>query len=101
MLDDITTAIKAQLYERATSPLLGAFLLSWCLINYKVILIIFSSLGAPEKITYISLNLFPRTQDYILKGIAFPLLASLSLIILYPHPAAWIYSISRSHHKKT
>lgn len=100
MLDDITTTIKAQLYERATSPLLGSFIISWCVINYKVILIIFSSLAAPEKITYINMNLFASTNDYLIKGAFGPLLAALALILIYPYPAAWIYRISRNHQKQ-
>lgn len=100
MLDDITTTIKAQLYERATSPLLGSFIISWCVINYKVILIIFSSLAAPEKITYINMNLFASSSDYLIKGAFGPLLAALALILIYPYPAAWIYRISRNHQKQ-
>ncbi|MBA1293439.1 DUF3450 domain-containing protein [Pseudomonas lurida] len=100
MLDDLTTAIKAQLYERATSPLLGSFLISWCIINYKVLLIVFSSLSGPEKITYINMNLFANKNDYLTMGFLFPLATSLALILIYPYPAAWIYKISRSHHKE-
>lgn len=100
MLDDIITTIKAQLYERATSPLLGSFLISWCVINYKFILIIFSSLPAPEKITYIGMNIFVSLHDYILKGVLYPLVAALALIIIYPYPAAAIYRISRNHQKQ-
>jgi hypothetical protein len=99
MLDDITTTIKAQLYERVTSPLLGSFLISWCLINYKLILILFSSLSAPEKITYIEFNLFSSVQDYMLKGVFFPLIATLAIILVYPYPAAKIYEISRNNRK--
>ncbi|WP_289329490.1 hypothetical protein [Pseudomonas sp. 'CRE Jenny 4'] len=97
MLDDIATTIKAQLYERVTSPLLGAFLISWCIINYKLILIVLSSLSAPEKIVYIELNLFCTTSDYIFKGVIYPLAAALSLILIYPYPAAWIYRVSKTH----
>lgn len=100
MLDDITTTIKAQLYERVTSPLLGSFLISWCLINYKLILILFSSLPAPEKITYIEFNLFSSAHDYMLKGVFFPLIATLAIILVYPYPAAKIYEISRNNRKK-
>lgn len=100
MLDDITTTIKAQLYERVSSPLLGSFLISWSLINYKLILILFSSLSAPEKITYIEFNLFSSIEDYMLKGVFLPLLATLAIILIYPYPAAKIYEISRTNRKK-
>ncbi|MFG0631465.1 hypothetical protein [Pseudomonas sp. xss_2] len=99
MFDDLTTAIKAQLYERATSPLLGSFIVSWCIINYKFLLVIFSSLTATEKITYIELNLFATPTDYLLKGFIGPLTAALALIIIYPYPAAKIYEIARTHRK--
>lgn len=99
MLNDITTTIKAQLYERVTSPLLGSFLISWCIFNYKLLLIILSSLPAPEKIIYIELNLFSTPHDYIFKGIVYPLLAAIFLIYVYPYPAAAVYRAARNHRK--
>lgn len=100
MIDDITTTIKAQLYDRITSPLSGAFSLSWAIYNWKFITILFSDLKATEKITYISLNIFPNKYEILLHGFAIPLATAMALLIVYPIPAKLFYTISQ-HHKKT
>ena len=38
MLEEISKSIRADLYERASSPLLGAFLTSWLIWNWKTML---------------------------------------------------------------
>ncbi|SEO79581.1 hypothetical protein [Pseudomonas sp. NFACC39-1] len=91
MIEDFTTTIKAQLYERVSSPLLSSFIISWCGWNYKFLLILISSLHTPEKIIYIDLNIFPNIQSIIIHGIALPLITSLLLIFAYPIPAEYIY----------
>ncbi|MBF8704701.1 hypothetical protein [Pseudomonas putida] len=99
MLNDIATTIKAQLYDRITSPLLGSFILSWCLWNWKVLLILVSNLSATEKITYIELNFFPTAKAYVSNGLAAPLLLTLIIIYLYPIPAKIIYRKTRNDHR--
>jgi hypothetical protein len=95
MLNDIATNVKAQLYDRVSSPLLGSFIVSWCLWNWKVILILVSSLSATEKITYIELNFFPTWKAYATQGLAIPLLITLAIIYIYPIPARAIYRKTR------
>ena len=52
MLDDLSKSIKASLYERATSPLFGAFVISWLAWNYRFVLTVISSMSAKEKFSY-------------------------------------------------
>lgn len=99
MLNDIATSIKAQLYDRVSSPLLGSFLISWCFWNWKFILILTSGLTATEKLTYIDLNLFSSTQKYITNGFIYPLIIALIIIYIYPIPAKIIYRVTRNHHR--
>lgn len=42
-MQDIIKSIKAYLYDRSSSPLLGAFVCAWVAWNFKVFLIVFSS----------------------------------------------------------
>jgi hypothetical protein len=41
-MQDIFTSIKSYLYDRATSPLVGAFVVAWSVWNYRFFMIIFS-----------------------------------------------------------
>lgn len=97
MIDDITTAIKAQLYDRITSPLSGAFALSWCVWNWKFITILLSDIKAPLKLTYIELEIFPTVLSGVLHGLVFPLATAILIITVYPIPARWFYRISQKH----
>jgi len=36
MITDILNSIKANLYERVTSPLVGTFLFSWIIFNWRI-----------------------------------------------------------------
>jgi len=60
MIDEIQKSIKASLYERVTSPLLGAFTISWVFTNWQLLFITFfegkTTLGK-SKVQYI--------EDYI------------------------------------
>ncbi|MND87508.1 hypothetical protein D3C76_528290 [compost metagenome] len=99
MLNDIATSIKAQLYDRVSSPLLGSFIISWCLWNWKFLLILTSGLSATEKILYIDLNIFNSIPKYILNGLAAPSAITLLIIYVYPIPARIIYRITRGHQR--
>lgn len=91
MIEDFTTAVKAQLYERVSSPLLSSFALSWCGWNYKFLLVVLSGMSSHEKIVYIDMNIFPSLWSVFIHGAALPLITSLFLIFLYPIPAEYIY----------
>lgn len=98
MFNELTNAIKAQLYEKAISPLSGAFILSWAVWNYRFILVLVSSLTYPEKISYID-NL-PISQQTFLYGLFFPFLSASVLIVLYPYLAKFFYEVSRKWQKE-
>lgn len=100
MFEEFTTAVKAQLYERVSSPLLSSFVVSWCCWNYKLILILVSSMSALEKIVYIDLNLFPDAASVVWRGVALPLITSLFLIFVYPYPAEFTYKHAKKNQRR-
>ena len=100
MLEDVTKSIKSSLYDRVSSPLFGAFAISWCLINYKLLLILFSSLLAGDKIKYIESTLYPDFLTLFLFNFLYPIIASSLFIFLYPIPAKYIYEYWHSQQIK-
>ncbi len=94
MISEFIKTIKVNLYERATSPLAGAILISWCLWNYPVLIILFSSLDPQEKIKLIQESLinYPRS-------VWGPLLTSAFFVFIYPFPARLVYWFSRKQKK--
>ncbi|MCL5801612.1 MAG: hypothetical protein M1283_03690 [Gammaproteobacteria bacterium] len=100
MLDELTKTIKAQLYERATSPLLSSFLLSWLAWNYRFVIVLLSSMPVTEKITYVDTNIFQSYQEIALRGALYPLLTALLLIFVYPIPAKYVYEYWRKRQRE-
>jgi len=99
MIDEVTKSIKAQLYDRISSPLFSSFLISWLVWNYKFILVVLSGASTKEKFTLIE-TVFPDSQALALQGGLFPLLTALAIIFLYPYPAKYIYKFSRLQHQE-
>lgn len=95
MLEELSKTVKAQLYERVSSPLLGSFILAWCGWNYKFILVLISSMDVDKKIAFINANLYPSTWDRALEAFIYPLATTIILIFVYPWPARWVFSFSR------
>lgn len=104
MLDEFSKSLKASLYDRMVSPLFGAFLISWCLWNYRFVLVLFSSMKIDKKFTYIDQILYPHQFPYSLYEFfplfVGPLLAAILFIILYPYPAKWVYRYARTRQKE-
>ncbi len=100
MLEEFSKTVKSQLYERASSPLLGSFIIAWCIWNHRFIMVIFSELSFQEKITYIDFHVFGGWPDSFINGIIIPLIAALFMIIIYPWPARFLYGYWRIQQNK-
>lgn len=100
MLSDLAKTVKAQLYERVSSPLLGAFAISWVAWNYRFILVLISSMPVAERFAYIDSNIFDSYQNIFLHGTLYPLLTTLSLIFIYPVPAKFVYEYWRKRQRE-
>ncbi len=100
MLDDIFKSIRAQLYERAVSPLMGSFVLSWSLWNYKFILLLFSEATIIEKYTLIEDVLFVTWPQILIGGFLGPLGTALFYLFIYPYPAKLVFKFSKNRQKE-
>lgn len=58
MLDDVIKTVKAQLYDRVTSPLSGAFIIAWCGWNWKFIVLLISDMPVIQKFSYAETTLY-------------------------------------------
>jgi len=91
MFSESITSIKATLYERISSPLLGSYIISFLIWNYKLIILIFSKSNADVKINFINDTLYPQIIDYFNYWFLFPSLTTLFFIFIYPIPAKFVY----------
>lgn len=100
-MEEFTKSIKAHLYERATSPLLGSFVMSWLLWNFKIVLVVISSMSPTDKIMYIDLLSAIDADHWFTRSLIFPLVTSIAYIFLFPFPARFVFVYSRRQQLKT
>ncbi|MET2985225.1 hypothetical protein [Aureibaculum conchae] len=80
---ELSTSIKATLYDRASKPFTGTLILSWFYFNWEIIATLFwvseKSLGEQNRIKYIQENYINLSEN-----ILFPFLLTIALIIVMP-----------------
>lgn len=101
-MEDVIKEIKLQLYERINSPLASTFFVSWCIWNWKFIVILLSEISIYDKLSYINTMLYPGIDNLwawinLLFG---PLLATFFYIYIYPYPAKKVYEYVRNQQKE-
>lgn len=90
MFEDLAKDIKAQLYEKARSPLAAAFIGAWLVINIRIVLVFFSELHVDEKIAYFD-AVNPALKDWMLHSVIYPLGSAILILLIYPHMARLAY----------
>jgi hypothetical protein len=100
MVDEIMKSAKAQLSERIASPLIGSFAISWCLWNYKFLVILFSAVSVSQTFELVDTMVFPTTLSLILNGLLLPATTTFAYIFVYPYPAKYVYEFTRRRQKE-
>lgn len=94
MFQEIIASAKEQAAERLASPLIGSFAVSWCLWNYKFIVILFSEASVSRTFEMIATVSFPDAFSVALRGVVLPLLTAAAYIFVYPYPAKYVYGFT-------
>lgn len=92
-MDEIIKSIKAFLYDRTVSPLIGAFVLAWLTWNYRVVIVVFDS-GATfvEKMSFFDAY-FADEYQFQIAGYAFQMIGGGHMVhgFLAPALLTWFY----------
>jgi len=94
-LNEILNSIKVHLGQRASSPLFGAFLISWVGWNYRFLIALFSSLSPEDKFALIDKYFYQSNLGVWEKGILFPLATAVLFLVIYPWVALLIYKLTK------
>lgn len=97
MLEEFTQSIRHALRERVTSPLLGAFAVSWSLWNYRFLVVLFSDVPYEDRFFYLSNVIYGG--DYwgrIVCQFIGPTITTLLYVYIYPIIAKYIYAYWRT-----
>src|SRR5688572_3403595 len=92
MFSDYKSSIRSILHERTTSPLYGAFFISWITCNWKIVyltLFVSEEKLQGNKIDYIAANYWD-----VWNLVVFPLIGAVVLIGIIPLVSVWAYRIS-------
>ncbi|EPI8558189.1 hypothetical protein ACTAJO_000724 [Vibrio fluvialis] len=90
MITDSVNSIKAYLYDRTSSPLLGAMIISWAIWNYKFVMLIFCDMSYSEKLIMIN-SLYDTNYELHFVGMIFPLATTIFYIFIFPYPSLFVY----------
>ncbi|MBA4501107.1 hypothetical protein [Marinobacterium marinum] len=80
MFKELSTSIKANLYERISSPLIGSIAISWFYFNWQSILYMVLSDGKIET----KLQVFTEQYSNLNTNIIYPVIAGSLIALLYP-----------------
>jgi hypothetical protein len=97
MFSELSNQIKAQLYDRARSPLLSTFTFSWIAWNFRTVIVFFSDDALAVKLNNLDI-LYPTLEVYLTRGLGFPILSTVLFIFLYPYPAKIAYRHWQKQH---
>lgn len=87
-LKDIWASLVSGVQERTTNPLSFSFLGSWCIWNYKFLVILFGDGTAAQRLNAIE-GMYPHTASTLGGGaLLYPLLTALAYVFLYPFVSA-------------
>lgn len=109
MFEQFTNSIKATLYDRVSSPLSSSFFVSWYLWNYKILIVLFSSMKPYEKYNEIDILIsnygistpfFEPLGYWSSNGFLFPLASAVAYLFIYPKPSRWVYERWLDNEKK-
>lgn len=89
-LREVLDSLKVHVRDRVSNPLYGAFLVSWVVFNYRLLLVLIGEGTWRDKITFIDLTLYPTAEFSFQRGLVFPLLTSAIFVILAPFIRRWV-----------
>ncbi|MBU1512426.1 hypothetical protein KKD52_18895 [Myxococcota bacterium] len=97
---DLVKQLRSQIKERAASPLLATFVISWVLWNYRFLVILFSDASISQIFDLIDTQHFNSGLTVFCRGVLYPLLTTIVYIYLYPYPAKYVYSYTARKQKE-
>ena len=111
-MDDIFKSIKAYLYDRSASPLIGAFIVAWSIWNYRIFIAVFTGSEKTTEEIFSQIDKLFSSFDFTLSSLSFningvlyhglimPSLITLSYIYIYPLLAKPVYEHSLRKQKE-
>jgi len=88
-IKELWDAFKGQLSDRLANPYTGALIISWGIINFRLLVVLVWIEPYQQKFTYIDSVLYPTLWHWALRAIAAPAFAAYAYLLLYPKATTW------------
>ena len=98
---DISNSLSAYLRGRLVNPIFGAYLLTWSVINFRLMLVLVGTGTWQEKIRYIDTRLYPEEWHWIFFGFAYPIVVAVLLVLGTPFINRWSTIFLRTREAET
>ena len=98
---DISNSLSAYLRSRLVNPIFGAYLVTWAVINFRLLLVLFGAGTWQEKIRYIDTRLYTEEWHWLIFGFAYPMVAAVLLVLGTPFINRWSTVFLRTREAET
>jgi len=98
-MGELIDSVKQTIGERLSSPLLSSFIVSWCLWNWKFLVILFSDADVSVTFALIDKYSFTDKYDYYLHGLLYPLGSAGLFVFGYPYIEIIVYGFRLQRQK--
>lgn len=94
--------ISKGVWERVTSPLISSLLISFCILNWEIIILLFWGNASAQDTVFNIKSHFLNMDDskFIFRTILMPVLASAFYIFVYPFPARFVYQFAKKRQEE-
>jgi hypothetical protein len=99
-LEKLIDPVTDQLKERLNSPFIYSFIISWCIWNYRFLIVLFSDATVLQTFQLIDNVIYPNIIILLGKGFLAPFISTLIYVFGYPYPAKLIYSFVRKKQRE-
>ena len=89
-LKELLQSLTTHLRERVSNPLYGAFIISWIVFNFRLLMVLVGDGGFREKIEFIDFALYPTAELTLQRGFVYPLLVASTFVVIAPLVRRWV-----------
>jgi hypothetical protein len=90
-MGELIDSVKQTIGERLSSPLLSSFIVSWCLWNWKFLVVLFSDADISVTFALIDKYCFSNTDEIFYHGLLFPFASTIAHVFGYPYLSIHVY----------
>lgn len=98
---EVLESLRGHVRTRLSNPLYAAYIFTWVVLNFRVLLVLFSEGEWTEKIQYIDERMYPAWWHWAWFGFGYPLLVAIGIVLATPFIQRWISVFLREREKKT